>query len=82
MKIEQSGIYEIHDSERHGKACKGHKLTTSIQVREPFGEDGYLLKRSFSYPVGDKVKREAAIDKARDHIKTLHPKGTIVINKK
>lgn len=67
MKIEDYRDYTIFDSDGHGKATKGTKKTTSIQVRQ-YMQEGYLLLKSISYPVGDLVKRKAAIEKARKYI--------------
>lgn len=72
MKIEtitnESGTYQIWESDGHGKNGKGLKKTSGIQVRE-YISDGYLLLANYSFPVGDIAKRNAAIAKARDYIK-------------
>lgn len=59
--------YTIVESERHGKAVKGTKKTTSIQVREPMG-NGYLLKKQISYPIHDYDKKQKAIEKAKKYV--------------
>ena len=70
MKIESLNGMVIWESDGHGKAVKGQKQTTGIQVREYVGE-GYLLLKTFNFPVHDKDKRNKAIEKARDYIKSF-----------
>lgn len=67
MKIETLNGFVIYESDGHGKATKGNKKTTGIQVRQYLNQ-GYLLLANFSYPVGDTAKRNAAIEKARNYI--------------
>lgn len=67
MKIESLNGFQIWESDGHGKAVKGQKSTTGIQVRE-YIETGYLLLKTINFPVGNKIKREAAIQKARAYI--------------
>ncbi len=55
--------YTIIPSSNHGSTVKGAKKTNSIQVRQPCG-NGYLLKKSFSYPIADNDKKDLAIQKA------------------
>jgi hypothetical protein len=70
MKVLQIEDYVIYDSDGHGKASKGAKKTTGMQVRQPIG-DGYLLLKTVNYPVGDLVKRTMAIEKCKEYIKTM-----------
>ena len=56
--------YDIVESIRHGKACNGAKKTNSIQVRLDISTDGYLMLKSYSYPINDVEKKKKAIDKA------------------
>ena len=67
MRIESLNGFQIWESDGHGKACKGQKATTGIQVREYIGT-GYLLLKTINFPIGNKVKREVAIKKAREYI--------------
>lgn len=60
--------YIIIESSRHGKAVKGTKKNSSIQVREPAGNDGYFLKKQISFPINNPVKRLAAIEKAKKFV--------------
>ncbi len=68
MKIEELAGMQIWESDGHGKTVKGAKKTSSIQVREYIGPSGYLLLKTINYPIGNKEKRNAAIQKARDYI--------------
>lgn len=65
--INDAGTFEIHSSEGHGKATKGDKKTSSIQVRQPM-RNGYLLLNTVSFPVDDKEKMKLAIEKSRKYI--------------
>lgn len=56
--------FNIEESTRHGKAVKGQKKTSSIQIQQPFGE-GYLLRKTISFPAHDCEKRKEAIEKAK-----------------
>lgn len=67
MKIESLNGFSIWESDGHGKTVKGRKKTTSIQVREMM-TGGYLLLATFSFPIGNTEKRNAAIEKARKYI--------------
>lgn len=67
MRIESLNGFQIWQSDGHGKACKGQKSTTGIQVREYIGT-GYLLLKNINFPVGNETKRKIAIQKARDYI--------------
>jgi hypothetical protein len=60
--------YEIVESSRHGKAVAGMKKKGSIQVREPFSDDSYLLKKSFPYPMDDLEEEKAAFEKAKKYV--------------
>ena len=61
--------YDIVESSRHGKAVKGTKTSSSIQVRKPLGNDGaYLLQKQISFPINDPVKREKAFEKAKEFV--------------
>lgn len=57
--------FEIVESSRHGKAVKGQKIKSSIQVREPMGSDGYLLKKQIPFTAKDSIKKQMALDKAK-----------------
>jgi hypothetical protein len=58
-------VYAIVESNRHGKACNGRKVTSSIQVRDYKGyENGYLLLKEIRFNVGDVASKERAYDKA------------------
>ena len=67
MKVESLNGFQIWESDGHGKACKGQKRTTGIQVREYIGT-GYLLLHTINFPMGDENKRKTAIQKAREYI--------------
>ena len=56
-----------------GKAGRGCNQTTTIQV-EPFGADGYLLKKSFSFSTQDRMAEQmkiVAIAKAKKFVDQL-----------
>lgn len=72
MFIEKYGGYELHKSTRHGKAVKGTKITSSVQIRDydsglTSGED-YLLVKQIPYKVGVLGAYQSAIKKAKDFI--------------
>lgn len=54
-----------------GKAGKGHNKTATIQVREPAGDSGYLLKKQFRFPVDDDFKCKMAYQKAKAFVDNL-----------
>lgn len=57
-----------------GKAGRGCNKTTTIQVLEPFGEDGYLLKKSFSFSTQDRMAEQlkiVAMSKAKKFVDQL-----------
>lgn len=58
----------IAPSTGHGKACKGNKRTSTIQVREILDEKNYLLLKQFRYTVGDQESRSKALKKAQDYV--------------
>lgn len=60
--------FEIADSRGGGKAGKGFNKTATIQVREPFNSDTYLLRKQIRYKVGDQTSRFRAVQKAREVI--------------
>jgi hypothetical protein len=63
--IKKVNSLEIWESDRHGKAVKGKKKTSSIQVRGIGGvSGGYLLFKQYSFSINDPVKKELAIQKA------------------
>jgi len=72
--IETIGKYQIWESDGHGRSVgtKGNynKKTTGIQVRK-YGDvtDGYLLKKTFNYKIGDVSERAAKLFLAREFIK-------------
>jgi len=68
MKIENLNGMVIFESDGHGKACKGDKKTSGIQVRQYIG-NGYLLLANFGFPINDKEAKNKAIEKARIYIK-------------
>jgi len=68
MKIQTIEDFAIYESDGHGKTTKGNKKSSGIQVRQ-YIHDGYLLLATYSYPIGDNIKRNAAIEKARNYIK-------------
>ena len=68
MKIEELNGMVIFESDGHGKAVKGTKKTSGIQVRQ-YISNGYLFLANFSFPVNDKEARNRAIEKARIYIK-------------
>lgn len=67
----------IVESSRHGKAVKGTKKTSTIQVREYTymkGSDkpsGYFLKGQFRFTVGDMASKAAAEAKAKKYAEGL-----------
>lgn len=64
--------FSIAESTRHGKAVKGNKKMTTIQVRDHSGcEDGYFLIKQIKYPYGDLLKRTKAIEDAKKFIDEL-----------
>ena len=77
MKIQtitnDAGTYQIWESDGHGRSVgsKGNysKKTTGIQVREYIRPGEYLLLKNINFPVGNEVKRKAAIEKAINYIK-------------
>lgn len=77
MKIEtvtnEAGTFQIWESDGHGRSVgtPGHysKKTTGIQVREYIRAGEYLLLKTINFPVGDTIKRNKAIEKAREYIK-------------
>ena len=68
MKIEDYKDKTIYESDGHGKAVKGVKITSSIQVRDYIRAGEYLLLKSISFKVGDSKARTSAIEKARAYI--------------
>lgn len=62
--------YAITESQGHGKAGKGCKKTSTIQVTLPSG-NGYLVKKQFGYPINDLTKKQEAIEKAKKYIDNL-----------
>lgn len=60
-------MLQIQISQGHGKAVKGTKKTSTIQVIEPL-EKGYLLRKQFRYIVGDTVSKTKALAKAIKYI--------------
>lgn len=68
--MEEYRGYIIADSRGHGKAVKGAKKVTTIQVREPLKE-GYLLKAQIRYKVGDIVGRVKAVEYAKAFVDRL-----------
>lgn len=70
MKIDEINGFVIWESDGWGKAVKGTKKTTTIQVRRFLpASGGYMQLAQFQYLIGNFEKREAAIQKARDYIK-------------
>lgn len=67
MKVEDYRDKTIFDSDGHGKACKGDKKTTGMQVRDYIGS-GYLLLKTVNYKIGDIDARNNAIKKCRAYI--------------
>lgn len=67
MKIEEYKGKIIFDSDSHGSSCKGAKKTTGMQVRENV-PGGYLLLKTFNYPVGNIEARNKVIAKCRAYI--------------
>lgn len=59
----------IAESHGHGKACKGVKKTSSVQVRLIFNDESYTVEKIFRYTVGDGASRDKAFKKARDYVK-------------
>lgn len=62
--------YNIVESSGHGKACKGLKKSSSIQVRESL-PDGYLLKKQFRFTIGDSGGWARAINAAQEYVDAL-----------
>ena len=54
----------IRESTGHGKAVKGTKKTSTIQVREEYGGGAYMLVKQFRFKVGDRASRAKALEKA------------------
>lgn len=67
MKIESLNGMTIWESDGWGKTTIGSKKQSSIQVRQPLSH-GYLLLFTAVFPVGNKIKRDKAIEKARQYI--------------
>jgi hypothetical protein len=73
--IEKIGTYQIWQSDRHGRSTgkpgSYNKKTTGIQVRDyNCGEGGYLLLKTFNFPVGNMEKRAYKIFLAKEFIQT------------
>ena len=68
--------FDIVESDRHGKSCIGFKVLSSIQVREPFGPEGYLLRKQIRFPDGDLVRRDEAIEKAKAFVRSIVAKSS------
>lgn len=60
--------FDILESTGHGKAVAGTKISSSIQIQQPVGSNGYLIRKTISFPAHDIEKREAAIEKAKQLI--------------
>lgn len=63
--------YDIVPSSGGGKAGNGYNKTGTIQVRERFNSDSYLLKKQIRYKIGDPTSKFQAIQKARAFIDDL-----------
>lgn len=57
--------YEICTSCGGGKAGRGCNKTATVQVREPFNADTYLLLKQIRYTVADPASLQKAVHKAR-----------------
>lgn len=69
--MDYKGFY-IVESARHGKACKGLKKTSSIQIRNSYDLDGsYILMKQIRFIIGDQKSKERAIVKAKEFIDKL-----------
>lgn len=66
-KIEDYRGKVIFESDGHGKASKGAKKSSSMQVRDNV-PGGYLLLKTVSFKVGDEIGRLNAILKCRRYI--------------
>ena len=60
--------YQIQMAKGHGKAARGAKKTSTIQVVELFSK-GCLVKKQFRFTVGSAVSKKKAIKKAKNWIK-------------
>jgi hypothetical protein len=80
MKIETvstaAGDFQIWESDGHGRSTGNpgnyNKKTSGIQVREYMPGGGYLLLKTFNFPVSDAVKKKTAIEKAKKYIIEEH----------
>lgn len=68
MKIEEYRGKMLYESDGHGKAVKGQKATSSVQVRDYIRPGEYLLLKSISFKVGDTEARNRAIEKAKKYV--------------
>jgi hypothetical protein len=59
--------YTIRESQGHGKAGKGRKYRSSVQVMEKSG-NGYLLLKAFPYIYQSSIERAEAVIKAKKFI--------------
>ena len=72
MKIKELNGLVIWESDGHGKAVKGTKKTSSIQVRQ-YMSNGYMLLKQKTFPVDDTAKRDKAIYKCEMFILGIRP---------
>lgn len=63
-------MIKIVESKKHGKAVAGKKRTSSWQVRDYY-PDGiqYMLKKTFSFTVGNNASRASAWTKADNWVR-------------
>lgn len=61
---------KIAESTGHGKAVRGTKKTSTIQVRNygQWGDGSYLLEKEFRFTVGDEESRAKAVEKAEEYV--------------
>ena len=63
-------VVKIQESKGHGKAGKGLKKTSTIQVVEVLNE-GFLLMKQFRFKVEDSASRLRAEEYAEEYVKEL-----------
>jgi hypothetical protein len=62
--------FELHESSGHGKAGKGLKARSSIQVRDyrSTAAGSYLLRKQITFRLDDPNGRNQAIQKAKNFV--------------